>query len=72
LYSALSWRGFGPKKIPRKKGKRGGIIMPASRFTKKAKTEKKKRQWQHVYDSMVASGKSKAAAIKAANAAVRG
>lgn len=45
--------------------------MPASKFTKKATTAKKKRQWQHVYESMLKAGKSKGAAIRAANAAVK-
>lgn len=46
--------------------------MPAEEFTKSANTDKKKRQWQHVYDSMKKSGKSAGAAIRAANAAVKG
>jgi len=43
--------------------------MPAERFTKKANTKKRKRMWDHVYQSMKRSH-SVAAAIKAANAAV--
>ena len=49
----------------------GRIKMPAGKFTKKATTKAKKRQWQHVYDSMKASGHDKAAAIRAASAALR-
>lgn len=45
--------------------------MPASRFTKKAKTPKQKRQWQHVYDSELAKGASRATAVKAANGVVK-
>lgn len=46
--------------------------MPAGKFTKKANTPKKRRQWDHVYHSMLASGKSEGAAIRAANASVKG
>lgn len=42
----------------------------AKRFTKKAKTPKLKRMWQHIADRMLASGKSEGAAIRAANAMV--
>lgn len=45
--------------------------MPASRFTKKATTPKKKRQWQHVYDSEKRKGVSAGAAIRAANGVVK-
>jgi hypothetical protein len=45
--------------------------MPAERFTKKANTSKKKRQWSHVEHSMLKRGKSKGAAIRAANAVVK-
>lgn len=45
--------------------------MPADKFTKKANTSAKKRQWDHVYESAKAGGDSKATAIKKANAAVR-
>ena len=44
----------------------------ATRFTKKADTPKKKRQWAHVANSALASGDSEASAIKQANAAVAG
>ena len=45
--------------------------MPAKKFTKKANTKAKSRQWQHVYDSQIAAGKSKQVAIMSANAALR-
>lgn len=45
--------------------------MPAERFTKKANTAKRKRQWEHVYESMKASGEDEESAIRAANAAVK-
>ena len=45
--------------------------MPAKKFTKKANTKAKSRQWQHVYDSETKAGKSKKIAIMAANAALR-
>jgi len=45
--------------------------VPAQRFTKKANTPKKRRQWQHVEDSMLARGASKGAAIRAANGVVK-
>ena len=45
--------------------------MPASKFTKKANTPKRKRQWQHVYDAEKKAGKSERIAIMAANAAVK-
>lgn len=45
--------------------------MPAERFTKKANTAKKKRQWQHVYDSEKRRGASPGAAIRAANGVVK-
>jgi hypothetical protein len=44
----------------------------APRFTKKARSAKKKRQWSHVSNSMLERGSSEASAIKAANAAVAG
>jgi len=44
----------------------------ATRFTKKAKTPKKKRQFSHVADSMLDRGESEGSAIKAANAVVAG
>ena len=45
--------------------------MPASRFTKKANTPKKKRQWEHVYQSAKKRGASAGSAIRQANAAVK-
>jgi hypothetical protein len=45
--------------------------MPAERFTKKATTPKKKRQWQHVYESALDRGASPESAIKQASAAVK-
>lgn len=45
--------------------------MPAERFTKKANTEKKKRQWAHVYNSAKQRGRSPASAIRQANAAMK-
>jgi len=43
----------------------------AKRHTKKADTPKRARQWAHVADNMLASGKSEGAAVRAANAAVK-
>jgi hypothetical protein len=48
-----------------------GEAMPASKFTKKADTPAKRRQWDHVYKKAIKAGKSKAAAIRMANAAVK-
>lgn len=45
--------------------------MPAERFTKKANTPKRKRQWQHVYDSAKRSGASSGKAIREANGVVK-
>jgi hypothetical protein len=45
--------------------------MPAERFTKKATTPKKKRQWAHVEASMLKRGRTKGEAIRAANAVVK-
>ena len=45
--------------------------MPASRFTKKADTPKKKRQWEHVYESTKSRGASPGNAIRQANASVK-
>lgn len=45
--------------------------MPAERFTKKARTAKQKRQWQHVYDSEKARGASPRTAIMAANGVIK-
>lgn len=44
--------------------------MPASRFTKKATTPAKKRQWEHVEKSALKRGASPGSAIHQANAAV--
>lgn len=43
----------------------------ATRFTKKADTPAKKRQWAHVANSALASGDSEASAIRQANSAVK-
>jgi hypothetical protein len=45
--------------------------MPAERFTKKATTPKKKRQWEHVYQSAKQRGASSGSAIRQANASVK-
>lgn len=45
--------------------------MPASRFTKKANTPKRTRQWNHVYQSARAGGSPAGSAIRQANAAVK-
>jgi len=45
--------------------------MPAERFTKKADTPKKKRQWEHVEESARKRGASPGSAIRQANAAVK-
>jgi hypothetical protein len=45
--------------------------MPAERFTKKATTPKKKRQWDHVYKSVKKRGGSAGSAVRQANAAVK-
>ena len=45
--------------------------MPAQKFTKKANTPAKRRQWQHVEDSALAAGKSPGRAVREANAVVR-
>lgn len=42
----------------------------ATRFTKKARTPKKKRQFSHVANSMLERGYTEGRAIRAANAAV--
>lgn len=42
----------------------------ATRFTKKANTPAKKRQWSHVANSALSSGDSEGSAIRQANAAV--
>lgn len=43
----------------------------AKRFTKKAKSPKRKRQWRHVANSMLKRGMSEGAAVRAANAVVK-
>lgn len=43
----------------------------ATRFTKKANTPTKRRQWAHVANSALASGDSEANAIRQANDAVK-
>ena len=43
----------------------------ASRFTRKAKSSKRKRQWAHVADSMLKRTGDDGAAIRAANAVVK-
>jgi hypothetical protein len=45
--------------------------VPAERFTKKANTPKKKRQWNHVYTSAKQRGVSPGSAVRQANAAVK-
>jgi len=45
--------------------------MPADRFTKAASTPKKKRQWEHVYQSVKSRGGSPGSAIRQANASVK-
>jgi hypothetical protein len=45
--------------------------MPAEKFTKKADTPKRKRQWEHVYASAKASGDSPGTAIKKASGVVK-
>lgn len=44
---------------------------PAKRFTKKAKTKKLRRQWQHVYKSERERGRSKARSIEIASGVVK-
>ena len=46
-------------------------VKDASSFTKKAKTPKAKRQFAHVANSMLESGASEGAAIRAANGVVK-
>jgi len=43
----------------------------ATRFTKKAKSPKRKRQWRDVADSMLERTGDEGAAIRAANSVVR-
>lgn len=45
--------------------------MPAERFTKKANTPKKKRQWEHVYQSAKKAGASPGRAVREANGVVK-
>ena len=45
--------------------------MPSDRFTKKATTPAKKRQWEHVYSSAKSKGSSPGSAIRQANASVK-
>jgi hypothetical protein len=45
--------------------------VPAERFTKKATTPKKKRQWEHVYKSAKKAGASPGSAIRQASGAVK-
>jgi hypothetical protein len=45
--------------------------MPAERFTRKANTPTKKRQWQHVEQSALKRGASPGSAIRQANASVK-
>ena len=45
--------------------------MPAQRHTKKADTAKKQRQWEHVRESELKSGKSKGAADRIANGVIK-
>lgn len=45
--------------------------MPAERFTKQANTPKKKRQWDHVYESAKKRGASPGSAVRQANAVVK-
>jgi hypothetical protein len=45
--------------------------MPAEKFTKQATTPKKKRQWEHVYESAKQRGASPGSAIRQANGTVK-
>jgi hypothetical protein len=45
--------------------------MPAERFTKKANTPTKKRQWDHVYRSAKQRGASPGSAVRQANSVVK-
>ena len=45
--------------------------MPAERFTKKATTPKRKRQWEHVYESAKRRGASAGSAVRQANGALK-
>jgi hypothetical protein len=46
--------------------------MPAEKFTKRANTPKKRRQWQHVYNRVKAKGGSSGDAVIEANKALKG
>lgn len=46
-------------------------LMPAQRFTKKANTPKKRRQWSDVEKSALSRGASAGSAIRQANAVVK-
>jgi hypothetical protein len=45
--------------------------MPAEKFTRKANTPVKRRQWQHVYDSAMSRGASRGSAIRQASGVVK-
>jgi hypothetical protein len=45
--------------------------MPAEKFTRKANTPKKKRQWQHVYEGVLRRGGSEGSAIRQASGVVK-
>ena len=45
--------------------------MPASAHTKKANTDKKSRQWEHVRESAEKSGDSEGKAIKKASGVLK-
>ena len=47
------------------------IDTPADKFTKKANTAAKKRQWEHVYSSVKGRGGSAGSAVRQANSAVK-
>ena len=45
--------------------------MPADKFTKKADTPKKKRQWSHVYENALARGLPEGTAIREASGIIK-
>ena len=45
--------------------------MPAAKFTRKATTPKRARQWTHVYESALSRGASKGSAIAQASGVVK-
>ena len=45
--------------------------MPAEKFTKKANTPKKKRQWDRIYKSEIKRGSSKGTAVRKASGVVK-